>query len=92
MIRYCFEKGATHPKYNLHKYNTIILPDKIKDLFEYYENQIEEQFDFTKYELLKTKDKKTVKKILLANRKKETVIRTCIISDVLNLFSVKDFI
>lgn len=92
LIRYCFEKGATHPKYNLHKYKTIILPDKIKDLFEYYENQIEKQFDFTKYELLKTKDKETLKKILLANRKKEGGIRHCIINDALSLFSVQDFI
>ena len=30
---------------------------KIKDLFEYYENQIETQFDFSKYQLLKSKEK-----------------------------------
>ena len=92
LIRYCFEKGSTHPKYNLNNYSTIILPDKIKDLFKYYENQIEEPFDFTKYELLKRKDKETIKKILLSSRKKESVIRTCIINDALSLFSVHNFI
>lgn len=102
LIRYCFESGATHPKYNLFNYNTIILPDKIKDLFNYYENQIEDQFDFTKYDLLKKRDKETLKNILLSIEKKrfeggikpyiKPYIKPCIIRDTLNLFSVQNFI
>ena len=92
LIQYCFKRGAIHPKYNLSNYNTLLFPDKIKELFDYYENQIEQQFDFSKYALLKTTDRQTLKKILLAVRKNEGGIRLCIISDAFNLFSVKDFI
>ena len=92
LIQYCFERGAIHPKYNLSNYNTLLLSDKIKELFDYYENQIEQQFDFSKYALLKTTDRQTLKKNLLAARKNEGGIRLCIITDAFNLFSVKDFI
>lgn len=82
LIRYCFEKGATHPKYKIHNYNTMILPDKIKEIFDYYENQIEEQFDFTKYELLKRKDRKMIKNLLLSVEKGG--FRRCIVRDALS--------
>lgn len=93
LIRYCFEKGATHPKYTMHNYTEIMLyvdEGKIKDLFEYYENQIETQFDFSKYQLLKSKEKSKIKNLLLGTEKNRE-IKPCMIADMLNLFTVKNF-
>lgn len=94
LIRYCFEKGATHPKYTIDNYSTImsyIDGGRIKDLFNYYENQIESQFDFTKYELLKPKEKASIKNILLASeRRSEGVPKPYMVSNMLSLFSVQN--
>mgnify|MGYP006289665743 CR=1 FL=1 len=94
LIRYCFERGATHPKYTIHNYTTIMLymgESKIKDLFEYYENQIEGQFDFSKYCLLKPNEKARVRNLFLATEKNREQIKPCMISDMFGLFTVKTF-
>jgi hypothetical protein len=62
---------------------------KMKELFDHYENQIESQFDFEKYELLNSKEKTRVKNLFLAIERKKGEIKPCMIRDMLSLFEVK---
>ena len=90
LIQYCFERGAVHPKYITYTYKTLMLymdDGRIKQMFEYYENQVETQFDFSKYQLLSPKDKTKVKNFLSVKMRV-----SCMISDMLSLFSVRNFI
>jgi hypothetical protein len=92
LIRYCFEHGATHPKYTMHNYTEVmsyIDHGKMKELFDHYENQIESQFDFEKYELLNSKEKTRVKNLFLAIERRKGETKPCMIRDMLSLFEVK---